>query len=265
MERVSEIPRSVGVSVCLVVAFARRASLGARDFLERRWFRDGGTHLHESPGALSFQTLGEDAALASPALRAVPRKVTRASRFLKLANASAERALAPSRVACEARDGGDWGAATTTGRCGLKSARFVSLCPLEGAPDAALRRIASSGEGEKTRAKVSVSLFFPKRNAASHASNHSSPRDWPWEKSVKASARMSKQSKSGKKIPLLCGTETVSTRSNNRDADEPERNVAIVVDRHATFSLYPRKVTHFRALGTFSSRRQAPCLRRAAR
>ena len=96
-----------------------------------------------------------------------------------------------------------------------------------------------------------MSLFFPKQNAASHASNHSSPRDWPWEKSVKASARMSKQCKSGKKIPLDSDTETVSTRSNNRDADEPERNVAIVVliERHATFSLYPRKVTHFRTLG----------------
>ena len=161
VERVSEIPRSVGVSVCLVVAFARRASLGARDFLEGRWFRDGGTHLHESPGALSFQTLGEDAALASPALRAVPRKVTRATRFLKLANASAERALGPSRVACEARDGGDSGAATTTGRCGLKSARFVSLCPLEGAPDAALRRIASSGEGEKNAGQSFCEPLLP--------------------------------------------------------------------------------------------------------
>jgi len=201
VERVSEIPRSVGVSVCLVVAFARRASLGARGFLERRWFRDGGTHLHESPGALSFQTLGEDAALASPALRAVPRKVTRASRFLKLANASAERALAPSRVACEARDGGDWGAATTTGRCGLKSARFVSLCLSRGLPTRLYGELQAPGRRRKNAGQSFCEPLLPERNAASHASNHSSPRDWPWEKSVKASARMSKQSKSGKKIP----------------------------------------------------------------
>ena len=69
-----------GILVWSSTWHARRAGLGGEDSLERRWVRGEDTYLHVPPGALSFRTLGGDATLASPALRAVPRKVTRAPR-----------------------------------------------------------------------------------------------------------------------------------------------------------------------------------------
>ena len=154
MERVSEIPRSVVSAWVVLSSRSRCARVRGRAIAA-----SGGcfavsmrTCICLAP-RLAFRRSG----VTRPSLHRrseSSREKSRSGRpvcFHANKNASAERALTPSRVACEARDGCDGGEATTTGRYGGSSVRFVSLCRTPAARGLYGKLRNSRRDGRKTR------------------------------------------------------------------------------------------------------------------